>query len=86
MSYSHILRTSKGDLFKRVFSPVSWTSTVGIAISQLRQDICHWQNEDNDILRLSLYDLEAKVWDSHAEPFFTDYALSQNELFWSSWR
>ena len=69
-----------------MFSPVSWASPLGIAISQLRQDISHWQNEDNDILRLSLYDLEATVWDSHAEQFYTDYALSQNELFWSSWR
>lgn len=60
-SYCHILYTGKGDLFKRVFSPVTWTTQVGIVIAQLRQHTSQWQNKDNDILRLSLFNLQDSV-------------------------
>lgn len=86
MRYCYTLAVNKGDLFKRVFSPITWASRCGILMSQLIEEVSKPQNEDVDLSNLTLFDLEKSVWDKHAEDFFATYPLAINKDFWQNWR
>ena len=86
MTYCHTLVVSKGDLFTRVFSPLTWASSSAIVMSQLIQEATKLHGEDVELSNLSLFDFEKSVWDNHAEDFFATYSLSLNKDFWQNWR
>ena len=84
MQYSYVLTVSKGDLFQRVFSPVTWTSPGGIIMSQLYNGVSRQHNAES--FKLSIFDLDKTIWDLRAEEFFEVYALTIDNVFWTNWK
>lgn len=87
---------SKGDLFEKAFSSVSWipegcslgwglaARRTGSSVPNLLADPQLPELLDSE--QLSLFDLGKAIWNSSSEKFFKEYACKINEVFWSTWR